>query len=98
MERESDSHMDKYQRKHLRRDTPAEKAPGGRSPQPKSNPGKGRGGHLKHMTETYSSKGKGNPNSRIPLTHPSHTPFHSDVKIQKPTNPKNYFFCHPKDN
>ena len=62
MERENDSHMDKYLRKHLRRETLAEKAPGGRSPQPHSNPGKGRGGQLKHMTETPSSKGKGAPN------------------------------------
>ena len=62
MERENDSHMDKYLRKHLRRETPAEKAPRGRSPQPHSNPGKGRGGQLKHMTETPPSKGKGAPN------------------------------------
>ena len=52
MERENDSHMEKYLRKHLRRETPAEKSPGGRSPQPHSNPGKGRGVQLKHMTET----------------------------------------------
>ena len=52
MERENDSHMDKYLRKHLRRETPAERSPGGRSPQPHSNPGKGRGGQLKHVTET----------------------------------------------
>ena len=52
MERENDSHMDKYLRKHLQRETPAGKSPGGRSPQPHSNPGKGRGGQLKHMTET----------------------------------------------
>ena len=51
MQRENDSHMDKHLRKHLRRETPAEKASGGRSPQPHSNPGKGRGGQLKHMTE-----------------------------------------------
>ena len=51
MERENDSHMDKYLREHLRRETSAEKSPGGRSPQPHSNPGKGRGGQLKHMTE-----------------------------------------------
>ena len=30
MERENDSHMDEYLRKHLRRKTPAEKGPGGR--------------------------------------------------------------------
>ena len=48
--------------KHLPRETPAEKAPGGRSPQPHSNPGKSRGGQLKHMTETRPSKGKGAPN------------------------------------
>ena len=62
MERENYSHMDKYLRKHLQREAPAEKAPGGGSPQPHSNLGKGRGGHLKHMTETPSSKGKGAPN------------------------------------
>ena len=52
MEWENDAHMDKYLRKHLRRETPAQKAPGGRSPQSHSNPEKGRGGQLKHMTET----------------------------------------------
>ena len=62
MERENDSHMDKYVRKHLRRQTAAEKSPGERSPQPHSNPGKGRRGQLKHLTETPSSKGKGTPN------------------------------------
>ena len=62
MEREDDSHMNKYLSKHLRRDTPAEKAPGGRSPQPHSNPWKGRGEQLKHMIETPASKGKGAPN------------------------------------
>ena len=62
MERENDSHMDKYLRKHLRRETPAEKSPGGRSPQPHSNRGRGRGGQLKHMIETPPSKGKGTPN------------------------------------
>ena len=44
MERENDSHMDKYLRQHLRRHSSAEKSPGGRSPHPRSNPGKGRGG------------------------------------------------------
>ena len=62
IERDNDSHMDKYLRKHLRRETPAEKSPGGRSPQPHSNRGKGRGGQLKHMIDTPSSKGKGTPN------------------------------------
>ena len=52
MERENDSHMDRYLQKHLRRETPAEKSPRGRSPQPHSNPGQGRGGQLKHLTET----------------------------------------------
>ena len=61
MERENDSHMDKYLRKYLQRETPAEKSPGGRPPQPKSNPGNGRGGQLKHLTETPPSKGKGPP-------------------------------------
>ena len=50
--------MDKYPRKHLRRGTPAEKNPGGRLSQPHSNPGKGRGGQLKHMQETPPFNGK----------------------------------------
>ena len=54
--------MDKYLRKHLWRQTPAEKSLGGRSPQPHSSPGKGRGGQLKHMKESPPSKGKGAPN------------------------------------
>ena len=62
MERENDSHMDKYLRKHMRRETPAEKSPGVRSPQRHSNPGKGRGGKLKHLTEAPPSKDKGSPN------------------------------------
>ena len=62
MERENDSHLDKYPRKHLRTETPAEKSPGGRSPQPHSSPRKGCGGQLKDMTETPPSKGKGPPN------------------------------------
>ena len=62
MERENDSHMDKYLRKNLPRETPAEKARGGRLPQLNSNPGKGHGGQLKHMTETPPSKGKGATN------------------------------------
>ena len=62
MERENNSHMDKYLRKHLRREARAEKPQGGRSPQPHSNPGKGKGGQLKHMKETPPSKGKEAPN------------------------------------
>ena len=62
MEKENDSQMDKYLRKHLRRETPGEKSPGGRSSQPHPNPGKNRGGQLKHMTVTPSSKGRGTPN------------------------------------
>ena len=62
MGRDIHSHMDKYLCKDLRREAPAEEAPGGRLPQAHSNPGKGYGGHLKHMTETPSSKGKGAPN------------------------------------
>ena len=62
MERENDSDIDKYPRKHLRRQTPAEKAPGRRSPQSHSTLGKGRGGQLKSMTETPPSKVKGAPN------------------------------------
>ena len=62
MERKNDSHMDKYLHKHVRRETSAEKAPGGRSPQPHSKPAKGRVGQLEHMTETPRSKGKGTPN------------------------------------
>ena len=60
MQRENDFH--KYLRKHLRRKTPAEKSPGGRSPQSHSNPGNGPGGQLKHSTEALPSKGKGGPN------------------------------------
>ena len=62
MERENDSQVDKYLRKHLRRETPAKKSPPGRSPQHHSNPGKGRGGQLKHLSEIQSAKGKGAPN------------------------------------
>ena len=62
MERENDSHMVKYLRKHLQRETLAENSPGGRSCQLHPNPGKGHGGQLKHLTETPSSKGKGAPN------------------------------------
>ena len=39
MESENDSDMETYLRNHLRRETPSEKGPGGRSPQPHSNPG-----------------------------------------------------------
>ena len=49
MERENDCHMDKYLRKHLRREAPADRPQGGRSPQPHSNPGKGKG----RATEAY---------------------------------------------
>ena len=59
MERENDSHMDRYLHKHLQRETPAERASGGMSPQPQCNPWKGRGGQRKHMTETPPSKVKG---------------------------------------
>ena len=62
MERENDSHMDQYLRKHLQRETHGEKSPGGRSPQPHSNPAKGRDGQLKHIKDTPSCKGKGAPN------------------------------------
>ena len=41
IEWDNDSHMDQYLREHLQRETPAEKSPGGRLPQPHSNPGKG---------------------------------------------------------
>ena len=61
-EKENDSHKDKYLRKHLRRETPAQRSLGRRSPQPHSNLGKGRGGQLKHLTETPASKGKAAPN------------------------------------
>ena len=57
MERENDSHMDKYLRQHLRRETPGEKNPEERSPHPHSNPGKGRDGQLKHMTQTPPLRG-----------------------------------------
>ena len=59
MERVNDSQMDKYLRKHLPREAPAEEPQGGRSPQPHSNPGKGKGGQLKHMTETPPANRKG---------------------------------------
>ena len=49
MERKNDARIEKYVRKHLRRETPAEKSAGGRSPEPYSNPWKGSGGQLKHM-------------------------------------------------
>ena len=62
MERKNDWHMSKYLRKHLRREAPAEEPQGGRCPQPHSNPGKGKGGQLKHMKETPPAKGKGAPN------------------------------------
>ena len=62
MERENVSHMDKYLRKHLRREAPAEKLQGGRSPQPHPKPGKGKGGQLKHMKETPPAKGNRAPN------------------------------------
>ena len=51
MQREDDSHIDKYMSKHLRRKPPAERDPSGRSPQPHSNLGKGLGGQLKQMKE-----------------------------------------------
>ena len=61
MERETDSHMDKYLL-HLQRETHAQKGPGGRSPQPHSNPGRGTGGHSRHMKETPPSNGEEAPN------------------------------------
>ena len=51
MERENDSHMDEYLRKHLRGETPTEKNPWGRSAGLHCNPRKGCGGQLKHMTK-----------------------------------------------
>ena len=62
MEKENDSHMGKYLRKHLQRETPAEKNPRGRSSQPNPNHGKGRGGQLKRMQETPTSKYPWTPN------------------------------------
>ena len=62
MKRENNSTMDKYVRKYLRREIPAERGVGGRSPQPHSNPGKGRGGQLEHMKEIPPSNGNGAPN------------------------------------
>ena len=49
MERDNHPHMIEYLRKHLRRETPAEKSPGARSPEPHSNRWKSRGWQLKHM-------------------------------------------------
>ena len=62
MERGNDSHIDKYLRKHLRRQTACENPPVPSSPQPHSDPGKGRGGQLKHLTQSAPSKDKGAPN------------------------------------
>ena len=59
IEREDDSHMDKYLGKHLRREARAEKNYEGRSPQPHSHPGKGRSSDLQHMKEAPPSNGKG---------------------------------------
>ena len=59
VERENDSHMDKYIRKHLRSETPFERNARGRSSQPNPNYGNGRGGQLKNMQETPCANGKG---------------------------------------
>ena len=62
MQRENDTDMDKFLRKHLRRETPAEKSPRGMSPQPYSDPEKGREGQLNHISVTPASNGQGAPN------------------------------------
>ena len=61
MERANDSHMDKYLRKHLRRETPAERNPRGGFCEPHSNPRKGRGGNLNYMQEHPPPIPKGLP-------------------------------------
>ena len=60
--RDSDSHMDKYLRKCLRRETAAERNRGGRSFQPHCNPGRGRGGQVNTMQKTPPSNVKLVPN------------------------------------
>ena len=59
--RENDSHMDKYLRKHLRRDTLAERNPRGRSPHPHSNPA--LRAHLDHVPLNYQSETVVQPSS-----------------------------------
>ena len=66
MERENDSHMDKYPRKHLRMETPAEKSPGGRSPH---EAGSDPRGHLWVTWGVYLCAGKP-PLADIILSHP----------------------------
>ena len=58
MVRENDSHMDKYVRKHLRRESPAERPQGERLPEPHSNAGKRKGEQLKHMKENPPTGGR----------------------------------------
>ena len=63
MESENDSHMDKYLRNYVRRETLAERNLGKRSSQPNGNHGKGGRGQLKHMQLTPpTSDAKGVPN------------------------------------
>ena len=61
MEKENDSHMNKYGCKHMLRETAAERNPGGRLSQPHSHRRKGQGGQLKHMQEAPPSNGKALP-------------------------------------
>ena len=67
MERENDSHMQKYLGKHLRTETPGEELLRGRSPQPHSNLGNGRGGQLKELTETPPLESSRGPQSFLLL-------------------------------
>ena len=81
MERENDSHTDKYRRKHLRRETPGEKSPEGRLPQPHSDVWKSRVVQFEHMKETPRSIGKGAPN--FVYCHPTEDkgrPCHLDAR------------------
>ena len=54
--------MDKYLRKHLQRESPAEKSPNRRLPQCHSNCAKGCSWQLKHISDSPPIGGKGAPN------------------------------------
>ena len=62
MERENNSHIDKYFHKHLQRETHAERKPGEGLSHCYSKSRKGGGGQLKRMHETAPSNDKGVPN------------------------------------
>ena len=52
MERDNYPHTDNYLFRHLQRETPAERNPGGGLSQPQPNPGQCRDAQLKHMQKT----------------------------------------------